>query len=113
MSLLPPLDQLGDLAFVQILIAALICKDRSVTYMIKIASVLKMNLARLANILLLEMCVVLLRPSDPCLSIPIVATLTYNSVLCLLVVFNQFVPSGSIVSTDLATIMARGIIVVL
>jgi hypothetical protein len=81
--------------------------------MIKIASVLKMNLTRLANILLLEVCVVLLRPSNPGLSIPVVATLTYKSMLCLLVMLYQLVPSGPIISTDLTTIMARGIIVVL
>lgn len=59
---------------------------------IKIAWVLEMLVAGPANVLLLQMSKVLLRPSDPGHSFAIVAALAYNSVPCLPVMFEPFVP---------------------
>ena len=57
------------------LVLTLTWKEKSFTYMMKIARAFKMLLTSLANVLFLQMSEIFLRPGDPGHSLPITAAL--------------------------------------
>lgn len=72
-----------------------------------------MHLAGLADILFPQMVEIGQRPCGPCPSSPVIAALAHGLMLCLSVMAKQGLPGRPIELTNLALIMASGVVVML